>query len=125
MKPLDGARLKIVRAQKHLDCLRNEILAYSETKPYTFPLQISSRIITTGSARSSFEPSLELGLIFGDCLNNLRTSLDYIAWDLATKFTPDSLRQSQGNSIYFPLQKKAGDFQNRRTQLETFPSPQM
>src|SRR5262245_56483659 len=114
MQPLDGAMLKIVRAQKHLDCLRNEIRGYLETDPYKFPLQISTRTITAGLAHSSFEPPLELGCIFGDCINNLRSSLDYIAWELATKYTPSAMLAKEGKSVYFPISKSPLDFTTKR-----------
>ncbi|HEY2838749.1 MAG TPA: hypothetical protein VGJ26_06360 [Pirellulales bacterium] len=110
MKPLDGARLKIVRAQKHLDCLRDEIRAYLEKNPYKFPLQISSRVIATGSAHAAFEPPLEFGCIFGDCLNNLRTSLDYIAWELAMKHAPASGLAIRESAIGFPIHKDRAAF---------------
>src|SRR5688572_25155006 len=85
--PLDGARLKIIRAQEHLDSLKTHILMYLHELPYEFrpekygDLQepIFMPIITT-------QPPVRLGTVIGDCVNNARAALDYVAWELATKY---------------------------------------
>lgn len=109
--PLDGARLKVVRAQKHLDSLKAEIQQYLSTDPYHFPAEINGNAIYARPAEILVPPPLELGCIFGDCLVNLRTSLDYIAWQLAVKFA--SAPPVVGvDKIYFPL-AKGNVFQSR------------
>jgi hypothetical protein len=120
MKPLDGAKLKIVRAQKHLDCLNREIGAYLDTKPYKVPVSRRGQLIRIGSPFITSDPPPDLGCIFGDCLNNLMSSLDYIAWELGTKHTPIAvLTGRHGSSLHFPLHKNAGDFStNGRPKLE-------
>jgi hypothetical protein len=82
--PLDGARLKIVRAQKHLDSLKDEISRYLDTHPYEFPTEHEGNVVAARPAIVSEPPPLELGCIAGDCFSNLRKSLDYIAWELLT-----------------------------------------
>ena len=119
MKPLDGARLKIVWAEKHLDRLKSEIRAYLDSKPFAIESRREGRVIHVGATIITKEPPLDLGCIFGDCLNNLRSSLDYIAWELATKHTPPAVLGRQVSSIYFPLHTIAQDFAaNGRTKLE-------
>lgn len=124
MKPLDGAKLKIARAQQHLDALEVEIRAYLDTKPYEFPFRQEQRLVKTGTAVITKEPPLELGCIFGDCLNNLRTALEYIAWELYTKYKIPPLPPRQASGIHFPLQKIAADFSsNARPKLEDLAFP--
>lgn len=112
MKPLDGAKLKIVWAQKHLDCLKAEIGTYLAEKPYKVDAYRDGDIIRIGRTIITREPPLDFGCIFGDCLNNLRASLDYIAWECARKHTPPATLIRQGNAIHFPIHKSASDFES-------------
>jgi hypothetical protein len=83
--PLDGCRLKLDRAEEHLQTLKSEILAYLERKPYR---------MTTGRSPDYTEHSFYLeatelvpprfSVLFGDVLQNARSALDHIAWQLAS-----------------------------------------
>ena len=61
--PLDGARLKVVRAQGHLNSLKSEIGTYLDTPPYEFfadndihdPSQAPFRITLEPPPRCSFD----------------------------------------------------------------------
>jgi hypothetical protein len=107
--PLDGARLKVVRAQKHLESLKDEIGRYLGNDPYEFPAEHESDAVTAKPAIVKVEPPLDLGCIIGDCLANLRPSLDYIAWELASQYSPAPLVPKK-DRIYFPLNKEAAGF---------------
>jgi hypothetical protein len=111
--PLDGARLKVVRAEKHLNALQDEIGRYLDTHPYEFPTEHEGDVVTAKSAVVKTEPPLDLGCIFGDCLTNLRSSLDYIAWELAVRHSPAPVVEGK-DIIYFPLAKDATDFGTKR-----------
>lgn len=88
MNPLDGARLKVVRAQEHLDSLKAEIrMCLDEQLPGIIRSQPDGELqrLTPPAAVNIYTP-LRLSTIIGDCVNNARAALDYIVWDLAQKF---------------------------------------
>lgn len=123
MKPLDGARLKVVRAQVHLDSLKREIGAYLDAHPYDFPIESDGNVFATKEAVIKIEPPLELGCIVGDCLGNLRSSLDYIAWQLVLKHSPVAPVAGK-DIVYFPLAKDAARFNaNGRPNLARYSVP--
>lgn len=83
--PLDGARLKVVRAQEHLDSLNAEIAMFLKQHPYTFTVKPDGKYQRVAPAPRE-QPPLRLSTIIGDCLGNARAALDYIVWELATTF---------------------------------------
>lgn len=105
MQPLDGARLKIVRAQEHLNAFKSESAAFLETKPYSFVSEVHP---THWWIKPHFttEPPKRLSLLVGDCVTNIRASLDYVIWELATthfKPPPDLSRQRDRSILNFPI----------------------
>jgi hypothetical protein len=82
--PLDGARLKVVRAQEQLQSFKDEVSRYLDRNPYVFPVEDHGDAVMARAAVIKEEPPLLLGCIFGECLGSLRESLDYISWELAT-----------------------------------------
>src|SRR5258708_428207 len=80
--PLDGARLKIVRAQEHIDSLTAEVRMYLDEKPYEVIKQHDGHVWRF-SPDVTIPPPLRLSTIIGDCLGNARAALDYIMWQLA------------------------------------------
>jgi hypothetical protein len=110
--PLDGARLKIVRAQQHLDSLKHEIMAYIRSKPYEFPIEDDGEYITVRDATISENPPVLLSCIIGDCVCNLRAALDYIAWQLAAHNFPGL--QIGTDRVYFPISETPQDFKPDR-----------
>jgi hypothetical protein len=103
--PLDGARLKVVRAQEHLDTLYSEAGRYLGTNPYHVPVQINSNSVLARQNRATItsEPPLRLSCLLGDCVGNLRASLDYIAWELATRYATPPPVIGKDRSIFFPI----------------------
>jgi hypothetical protein len=80
MHPLDGARLKARRAKIHLNTLEREIKHFLNRHPYS----VSQR--DTKEYREYFVQrkghlARTWGLIVGDFAHNLRSSLDYIAYE--------------------------------------------
>ena len=96
--PLDGARLKVVRAQEHLDALNAEIRMYLDEQPHEVwsqvkaietrwhPAYYSQRPIFTLPGIVPGQPPLRFSSIIGDCLTNARAALDYIVWQLAVRY---------------------------------------
>jgi hypothetical protein len=102
--PLHGARLKVVRAQQHLDALNDELGRYLNRHPYEFPVQVegNSKVTLTSAVIREHPPDI-LSAIFGDCIGNLRAALDYIAWQLATKYAGRPLTDREARGVYFPI----------------------
>ena len=94
MHPLDSAKLKAKRANKHIHSL-NMAISRTKSKPnITYrqqgELKIPNVIKCIGGEKMfgyevAIDPAVELNwsLIVGDILGNLRASLDHIAWALA------------------------------------------
>ncbi len=80
---MDGVRLKLSRAMEHLLRLDDEIDEYRGRKPFTV-----LREVDPGDARLRFGffltelPPAHLSVVIGDIVNNLRSSLDHLAWQL-------------------------------------------
>lgn len=95
----DSVRLKLDRAKEHIEAFNAEVEAFTKLNPYG--------IITEPNAdRTEYvfridvfrEPPPKLGVIVGDCIHNLRSSLDHLAFGLAGFPTG----RSRGD-IAFPL----------------------
>src|SRR4051812_7680913 len=84
--PLEGVRLKLVRADEHLETLDNQITSFLEREPYS----VSYERKPDGSehiyrAHVVEDPPLALGVLIGDCLQNMRSALDHLVWQLALR----------------------------------------
>lgn len=112
LHPLDGARLKVVWAQKHLDTLSNEILRYLHDYPHVVSLKKAGDSQWHGTA-SVRDPDDRLSAIIGDCLHNLACALDYVMWEVAGTYAGRVLvAPPQGkDKPYFPLWDQPSAFQ--------------
>jgi hypothetical protein len=81
---LEGVRLKVARAEEHLEALRVECSTYLDNRPYEPVRQSQSEDHNEDLLiwKVHHKPPLRLSVIFGDLLHNLRSSLDHIAWQL-------------------------------------------
>jgi hypothetical protein len=84
---LDGARLKVVRAQEHLDSLRAEIEMYMSEEPYEVVTEQQGEM-RSFEAVVKIPPPARLSTIVGDCLTNANAVLDYILWELVARHAP-------------------------------------
>src|SRR4029434_5844611 len=80
--PLDGAKFKVVRAQEHLDTLKNEIRGYLDGGNYKITFKPNAKGHPEPYPVSTVEPPLRLNAVVGDVMTNVRASLDYIIWQL-------------------------------------------
>jgi hypothetical protein len=104
--PLDGARLKVVRAQEHLDSLKAEIGMYLEEHPYEIVVDQKSYVTTVVVTTS---PPLRLSTLVGDVVTNARAALDYIVSELALQyFNPpfDSSDFDHRRTAAFPIHRR-------------------
>ena len=120
--PLDGARLKVVRAQEHLDCLKAEIRRYLDKQtnevssqphmsphhPWLGPTQVLPNLVIN-------EPEPRLSAIIGDCVTNSRAAIDYVMWELAQRYFVPAFNIDRGKDrelAAFPMCEVAADFQD-------------
>lgn len=80
---LDSVKLKVSRAEEHLEALRMECSAYLDSKPFE-PIRQSQPESDNPWMiwKVNHPPPLRLSVLLGDFLHNLRSSLDHIAWQL-------------------------------------------
>lgn len=104
---LDGPRAKVSQAGRHRDRLGAALRSWFDREPYSIDAQLDR---TTGwiqlYLREKHAPPIELGLIFGDFVNNLRSALDHLAWQLVllSGATPSS-------STGFPIIKSEASWE--------------
>ena len=99
----EGVRLKLARARNHLETLRDAYKFFCDQNPYTVSLQYEDRQQPVRIQEDSGEertetrtqefavfrfhvrenPPLIWSVIIGDCLQNARSALEHLAWQLA------------------------------------------
>lgn len=103
----------MMRAQQHLESLDAAIDQWSESRPYRFRKQ---RDPDTGwyiwTCRVLRPPPVQLGLIFGDYLNNLRSALDYLAQALVKRGGKNPSRR-----VRFPILLEVDEWDTDRTKV--------
>ncbi len=83
---LEGVRLKLARAEHHLETLDRQITSFFGREPYSISYE---RKPDAGQhvyrVHVSETPPLAFGIIIGDCLQNMRSALDHLVWQLALR----------------------------------------
>ena len=75
--------LKLTRAQEHLDAFKGELAAFQNGNPYTVHHQMNhDRREVTYYLVVVREAPARLGLMIGDCVQNLRSALDHLVFNL-------------------------------------------
>ncbi len=83
MASLDNVRRKITHAKLHLERVNAEAARYHKANDNQFvPEANNSTNQPTFRVRPKLPIPDEIALFVGDCLQNLRTSLDYLIWEL-------------------------------------------
>lgn len=83
MASMVGPKMKLARSREHWGFLSKEMQAFAKTKP---PAPPEARKTRDGAYVARFKcptPPDYLGIIAADFFQNLRASLDYLAWELA------------------------------------------
>jgi hypothetical protein len=83
---LDGCRLKLRRANEHLEALDREIETFLRRNPYAAVDQFnpeSMQSVIWMAVRE--DPPFRWSAIIGDVVHNLRSMLDHLAWQLVIK----------------------------------------
>src|ERR1700722_9171786 len=109
------SRYKIARAKEQDRILYAEIRAFLDTQPYSFIEEYDDKQFTYFATLKIGKPipQIRLALIIGDCVHNLRSALDYIAWRLAGSNFADRM-------TLFPIYKTKIGFDGmvKRRQLD-------
>ncbi len=121
MASLDLARQKLIRAAEHLKCLEAEVLPSFSGHPaglgHEIELERQRPIL-----EFEVQPPIpeRIPLIIADVLQNLRSSLDYLVWELvlANGYEPNEKNK-------FPICNAQGAFklELRRHRLDGIPTP--
>lgn len=109
--PLDSAYSKLARATEHIKQADIELSAFLGTKPYGISIE---RVESLGKiehsirAVSAGSPPKRLSLTFADALQNLRSSLDHLVYQLAG-LDPATPR---GRKTQYPIFETVEGFDN-------------
>ena len=108
MASLDSVHQKIFRAALHAKSLEPELEGYFKTNPGKMMAKPDS---PTNAVMFQFVPKdpvpARFGLIIGDCLQNLRSSLDYLVWELVL-----AANNQPGEHNMFPICSTPDAFKN-------------
>jgi hypothetical protein len=105
MHPLDGPRRKLDRAAEHIQTFWDAVNSWYDTKPFRIIAQYFNADKTAYIFRIEIPAiPIRFGIIVGDIFYNLRSSLDYLAWQLAT-FNQDTAMRREGweSDVEFPI----------------------
>lgn len=100
---LSGVHLKLKRAEKHIHDLRDEIVAFRERDPKPFDFRPETTLGPDQSVKYDLfaivreEPPREFALIVGDAVQNIRSALDHLVYELA----PPRVRRKRNTQ--FPI----------------------
>jgi hypothetical protein len=101
-----GARLKIERAKKHLRDLEAVVADFRSTDPYHIIKHIDPNTSERVAVRKiKTHPPAEWGVLIGDIVHNLRTTLDYLICE-AVAFNGNQVETRHG----FPIGKTRREF---------------
>jgi len=110
--------LKLKRAVQHLEYLEAEIKRWLGGHPYFLVSMFDPKRGEHGVwLTPEGEPPAEFGILIGDCLHNLRSALDSLAYDLAETYQEGPLSQDTAERSEFPIfiePKKFKDWRKRK-----------
>jgi len=99
---LDGPKFKIERAGDHLERLDQLVRTYLRTNPQLISAEFNPQNLVNIYRYKSLESlPIEVSLLAGDAINNLRSSLEHLAWQLALLNTVNP-----SDKTGFPIFKK-------------------
>ncbi len=97
---LDSTIAKRNRAYEHIEALKGEVESFFKGTPYVIEtiFEDDGRKLVN-KVRLVRRPSEKFGVMIGDAVFNLRSSLDHLAWALSDKPTKENV----ANQIMFPI----------------------
>lgn len=100
--PLDGFVLKLNRAEHHLESLRSAVEGFVKSEFYETVAEFDYKGRLVARLKNVKEPPPELSVLIGDCVYNLRSALDHLAYALATAHT-QPLPEAWAKTLAFPI----------------------
>jgi hypothetical protein len=99
MASLDSVKQKIYRAKEHWDELWDELTAYYQSNPGDlFPAEGSTPENPVSIFKEKKPVPAKIALVLGDALQCLRSSLDYLVWELV-----EAAGNTPHRRLMFPL----------------------
>src|SRR5262245_10502196 len=108
----DALRLKLKRAEEHFAHFKDRSLGpdrFIRSNKTVRPHYDRHRQRIAVTPHGFSEPQLEWGIILGDVLHQLRTALDHIIYDIATR-RHATLKAKEERSLHFPIFESLQEF---------------
>jgi hypothetical protein len=112
-RDLSGVYLKLQRAETHIQSFHDEVVAFSNRDPKPFDFGVHETVGPNHSIEYDLyaiireQPPHEMALPFGDAIQNIRSALDYLVYELA----PPRVRHKRGTQ--FPIFTDECEFKSR------------
>ena len=100
-RSFESARLKIERANKHIQDLHQSMQAITHKQSYIPAIQHNSETGEYQLKITGAQVVVDWSLALGDVVHNLRTALDHVVWELVATIT----KQTPSKWVRFPFQK--------------------
>lgn len=114
--PLDQPHAKLTRAAQHLHALTKHSDRIQRTRSSLEARYVSDAHAFDLVLRTGEYPPLFLELILGDFVQNLRSALDFLAWQLVADSDPDALEdEGFARQIQFPIHDAVDGFARSET----------
>lgn len=118
MPSLAVVRSKIDWAEKHRGAINAEVAQYFQNSAGLIVAEVDAGLY--GGVRGTYGPGIpeSVPLMIGDCLQNLRSALDYLVWELCL-----AANAEPGKDNAFPVCKSAEAFKDslKRKRLKGVP----
>lgn len=109
---IDSVNAKLARAEEHRDALERELATWGHDNPYELLREVNAEF-TRFSVRLRIKRSPDLvrwGLLFGDCIHNLRCALDHLAHAIARHELRGQVPDDVAYNLQFVLARDPSEF---------------
>jgi hypothetical protein len=107
LEAMASIEAKLARAEAHLRALENEIFAWLQLKPCEGRVEFKSPLMGRYTAHLVHRPdTVRWALIFGDCIHNLRATLDHLMYAIALHQNP-ALGEQRASKVAFVIANDA------------------
>ncbi len=125
---LTECRAKIERAQKHRDELNAVVGPVLNWEAELFQmyakLERESGYHVFRLAAMPEDWRLQVGLVLGDIVRNLRSALEYLFWALSCHYLGIATTERLGNQVQLPREDDSNVFWNKRVHFNKIPASQ-
>jgi hypothetical protein len=113
---LEGVELKLKRAKDHLETLAESVTAFlRDPDTYSVALQVNQDRRPVLVMEDIKEPRPEWDVLIGDCVHNLHSALDHLAFQLMVGNTPARRQREFVKSSAFPIYLSSREFGKLRS----------